>query len=181
VTAVDANEKKAKDEPKMTISVPIPLTRTNTNNNSNNIPINASPMASDGHPIDLISVPQASNDIALGDFMMDSFAEENSVYGVLVFQTPYGFPAFNQSNQLIGFYQHDDTSNVLGFVALQLYDGKIDAPAKEIQAQYDRHRENESSCIVTRADCITLDKLKEQTILLHFSNQAQQTNNYFSI
>jgi hypothetical protein len=73
---------------------------------------------------------------------------ENGVYCILVVQTAFGFPAFNQSNDLVGFYQYDDSTTYLGFVSAQLYEGKIDGQIKELQEQFQKHKAKGSSFVL---------------------------------
>jgi len=107
-------------------------------------------------------------------------SEEHLVFSILVRQTSYGFPAFSQEGKLLGFYQYDDTTTYLNFWALKLYEGKIDSEAKEIQNAFDSLKNGTAEYpaqILSKAECVTLDNLKEQALLLHFQTQA---NNFLT-
>jgi len=116
------------------------------------------------------------------EYQFDNYvAEESTVHYVLVLQSPptLGFPTFNVNNTLCGFYQIDETGNNLIFIALAQYEPKgIEGYAKDIQSQYDRYRAQKSPCIVSRTDTVTLDGLREQTLLNYFQAQAQQVNSF---
>jgi hypothetical protein len=48
----------------------------------------------------------------------DSSNDESTIDSIHVITTNFGFPAFNASNQLIGFYQHDESASYIVFMPL---------------------------------------------------------------
>jgi hypothetical protein len=98
-------------------------------------------------------------------------------------------------NQLSGFYSNE-SGNDLSFVALALYEGRLDAVVKELQAQFDALLRappkastgpgtggttpaagggsgSAASKIISRADAITLEHLREQALLTHYQTQVR--------
>lgn len=135
-------------------------------------------------PSESLSLLRAGSSINLDTLMADR-NEESAVDAIHVTVTPYGFPAFSASTPtapatLLGFYQYDESTTFLAFVPISKFPTLTTQQLTAMQTIYRDLKQNESpaetnpqSRILTRQHCVTLDRLKEEALLLHYASQAR--------
>lgn len=136
-------------------------------------------------PTESLSLLRAGSSIRLEAMLADN-SDESAVDAIHVTATPFGFPTFSAAStsgatptaaQLLGFFQYDESTTFLVFVPLARFQ-VTPVQVKEMERIYRQLRDhdgegNAHSRILTRAQCITLDKLKEEALLLHYASQAR--------
>jgi len=134
------------------------------------------------------------------DSYMQGQADEAVVDAIHVTNTAFGFPAFGAATTapasasassspappsviypLCGFYQYDESTSFLIFVPLSRFTSGANgngirpdqvAEMERIFAQMraDGHEQSPAARILTRAQTITLEKLREEALLLHYAH-----------
>ena len=139
-------------------------------------------------PPDSLNFTRAGSSINLESLMNDHNLE-SSVDSIHVSATPHGFPAFSSAPHLVGFYQYDESTTFLAFVPIAKFPAITEAQRKEMERIFKQLKEQDhgtaasssdqgsggsssSSRILTRAQFITLERLKEEALLLHYASQA---------
>ena len=147
------------------------------------------PAQSDYLPDDSMNLMRAGSSLNLNALMSASSAsdrDESLVDAIHVTATPYGFPAFSATtatppSALVGFYQYDESTTFLAFVPIAMFPAITPTQIQAMEKIFRKLRSPEGgdnvnaaaqSKILTRQQCITLEKLKEEALLLHYASQA---------
>ncbi len=92
--------------------------------------------------------------------------EEQQVEYVHIVSSPFGFPAFSRSRELLGFYFID--GNNLVFINLVGKDlGGRDFIGALLEAE-----SSKPGTVISKSSCVTLERLKETVMITIYQNQA---------
>ncbi|GAB5372175.1 hypothetical protein AAMO2058_001642900 [Amorphochlora amoebiformis] len=111
-------------------------------------------------------------------FLRQDEDEESNVAQILVAQTTHGFPAFDAQDKLIGFYVYDDQSTTITFFRLKNYKEISAERKKELEDALQSHKRDKKSSVITKAQEITLQKMKDQVMMSIFEIM-DNINSYF--
>lgn len=104
----------------------------------------------------------------------DSFGlsdEEDQVYTILVVLSSLGgFPAFDSAGKLVGIYQLQTATNQLEFLSKRSFREKEDQ-ISESEALLLTYQRNRSPLVVSKTDCVNLERTKEQASLVYFQHK----------
>lgn len=134
------------------------------------------------------SVPfgRAGSTLNVHELLNSAPVDESGVDAIHVTATPFGFPAFSASTtgsssssgpSLLGFYQYDSDTTYLSFVPLSRFPSIRPEQVRQIENIYrslrtDGENNPAVSKILTRQQCVTLQRLKEEALLTHYASQT---------
>jgi hypothetical protein len=115
---------------------------------------------------------------ALGSLGAES--PEALVRAVMMTHTSFGYPAFDEHHILVGFFKLDILQN-MSFVVRSTFDTvEAECTFQDLTASYQDILRSAfaepTSQILTLADCVTLDNLKEHIVLHHFAAVSNFSN-----
>jgi hypothetical protein len=92
--------------------------------------------------------------------------ELQSVAAVVAQLQAQGFPCFGSGDELVGFYLYDDANQSVSFAPLAAFPAaQRETLARDAAGALATARQQQPHLVVTRAQCVTVEKMREQAVL----------------